>query len=80
MQVKNTNCKGSPVTQSKKKTAREPHIVLCVSEKCAGIMFPKLDGGIDFSTLLFSRDAKFVDWCNDLFEHIWQNSELIIEE
>ena len=63
-----------------KKTAKDSHIVLCVSEKCAGIMFPKLDGEVDFSTLLFSRDIKFIDWCNDLFEHMWQSSELIIEK
>ena len=63
-----------------KKKAKESHIVLCVSEKCAGIMFPKLDGEIDFTTLLFSRDTKFIDWCNDLFEHIWQNSESIVEK
>ena len=54
--------------------------MLYVSEESAGLMFPDLKGSVDVNSLLFSRDAKFIDWCTDLFNHMWQYSHPFEEE
>lgn len=62
-----------------KRMIMDSHITLCTSEKSAGLMFPDLNGNVDMNSLLFSSDKKFIDWCTDLFDHMWQNSHTFVE-
>lgn len=62
-----------------KRMVTDSHIILYASEKSAGLMFPDLNGSVDMNSLLFSSDKKFIDWCTDLFDHMWQNSHTFVE-
>jgi len=41
----------------------------------AGLMFPRIDGEVDMTTLFVSKDSKFCAWCADLFNHFWQGAK-----
>jgi predicted transcriptional regulator len=41
----------------------------------AAVMFPRMDGDIDMTTLFVSKDTKFCSWCADLFSHFWQGAK-----
>ena len=41
----------------------------------AGLMFPRMDGEVDMTTLFVSEDEGFCSWCSDLFDHFWQQAK-----
>jgi len=63
-----------------KRMTSNSHIIMFTSEKSAGLMFPKLNGDIDIQNLWYSKDKKFIDWCTDYFDHMWQNSHSFVKQ
>lgn len=63
-----------------KRMTSNSHIMMFTSEKSAGLMFPKLNGDIDIQNLWHSKDKKFIDWCTDYFDHVWQNSHSFVKQ
>jgi predicted transcriptional regulator len=49
-------------------------IYIC-DDSQAGLMFPRVDGEVDMTTLFYSKDSKFCAWCADLFSHYWQGAK-----
>ena len=47
-------------------------VMLCVSEGSAYLMFSNLGGSIDENEVMFSKDKKFISWCDDLFDYLWK--------
>lgn len=45
---------------------------LVITDKEASISFTDLQGEVDINKTFFGRDPKFLDWCNELFEHTWK--------
>ena len=70
--------KGNLDTQSQislyfeEKTTKNMPLSMCVSEKGAFLALFHKNGSVDFDNILFSKDQRFVSWCNDLFEHVWK--------
>lgn len=54
-------------------------IMFILSEDQAGIGFPDRKGVFHFSETLFSTDSAFKNWCEDLFEYLWSQSEALGE-
>ncbi len=46
-------------------------IAAYIADKRAAVMFPGPKGEVDMGTMLAGSDAAFVEWCSDLFEHVW---------
>lgn len=53
---------------------KDTSVGVLVTEKEAAVFFPNTSGGIDLSTMFFSSDPGFHDWCFDYFEWCWKNS------
>jgi len=49
------------------------------TENEASICFKSTRGECDFQSSFFSREKPFVQWVNDLFEHLWENSMTLAE-
>lgn len=45
-----------------------------ITEKEACIFFPDLTGQTDLMSSFFSKDERFLEWCNDYFQYQWQRS------
>jgi len=54
-----------------------PGMMLC-SEKMASIMFPDITGKIDYSVAYTSSDPSFLEWCEDLFNHLWEQGKNLL--
>jgi len=57
--------------------AEEVRIALGVTERSAGIIFPSINGKLDFGNGFFGESPAFRAWCNDLFEFFWAKSKRI---
>ena len=54
-----------------RKTMKNIPLLTCVSEKSACIVFLNNNGVVDSKNILWSKDQRFVSWCNDFFEYFW---------
>lgn len=54
-------------------------VVVVLNEKEACIMFPTASGEVDMTSLFFSSDPTFHDWCLDYFRYCWENSSVFQE-
>lgn len=54
-------------------------VVVLVTEKEAAVFFPNTVGNPDLSTMFFSSNPDFHDWCYDYFEWSWKNSTMFHE-
>jgi predicted transcriptional regulator len=52
-------------------------VALGVTERSCGLIFPSLDGKLDFGSGFFGEDPKFRDWCSDLFDYWWMRSQKV---
>ena len=55
-----------------KKITKDLPLALAVSNKEAYLTFKK-NKSIDVQKIIFSRDSKFISWCNDFFDHAWNS-------
>ena len=55
-----------------RKTTKNVPLLTCVSEKSACLVFLNDNETVDVSDILWSKDQKFVSWCNDFFDHYWK--------
>jgi predicted transcriptional regulator len=46
-------------------------VAVYIADDSAAVMLPNSRGEVDMSTLLAGDDPVFVEWCSDLFEHVW---------
>lgn len=67
-----------PLTIGKvyRRTMKEVSVFILATEKEALLFLPDLNGKIDFSMLLCSRDSSFHDWCEDLFQFYWAQAKV----
>jgi len=49
-------------------------VAVLVTDKEAAVIFPNKNGVPDLSTMFFSSDANFHEWCLDYFQWTWSNS------
>ena len=63
-----------------KRMTSDSQMVVFTSEKSAGLMFPDLNGDMDVGNLWYSEDRKFIDWCTEYFDHVWQNSHPFVKQ
>lgn len=63
-----------------KRMTKKSHIIMYTSKKSAGLMFPDLNGNVNLQYLWYSKEKKFIDWCTEYFEYVWQNSHVFIKE
>ena len=62
-----------------RKISDQKVIGLLVTDKEAGVFFPKDDGEPDLSVMFFSTNPEFREWCLDYFEESWKNSPIFQE-
>ena len=53
---------------------KDVKVAIILNENEAGIMFPRNDGEVDMSKMLYSSDSSFHEWCYDYFKYCWENS------
>jgi predicted transcriptional regulator len=56
----------------------EVNVLLVVSEKDAIVAFPTIEGEYDYKGFR-TRDASSLEWCMELFHHIWEKASPRIE-
>ena len=54
-----------------KKITKNIPLLACVSEKSACLVFLNENGTVDSNEVLWSKDQKFLSWCNDFFDYYW---------
>jgi predicted transcriptional regulator len=59
-------------------TLHEVKIAMAINESIAGVCFASLDGKIDFSSGFVGKDARFRNWCSELFEYYWAKSRKVL--
>jgi predicted transcriptional regulator len=64
----------TPFPRAELATLKDVRLALGLNEKAAGVIFPTLEGKIDFGAGFFGDDPTFREWCNDLFEYYWKRS------
>ena len=60
--------------KSEVRFANEVRIGVAVNERMAGVVFPDLEGRIDFSCGFIGYGPRFHKWCYDLFNRMWEES------
>jgi predicted transcriptional regulator len=55
-----------------KKITKNVPLITCISKKSACLGFLYENGTIDSNNLMWSKDQKFISWCNDFFDHVWK--------
>jgi len=53
---------------------------MVLSEKEAGVVFPTLDGRLDYGFGFLTTDKLGYDWCKDLFLYYWEKATIEIPE
>jgi predicted transcriptional regulator len=51
-------------------------IIAAITEKDSGVLFPGVDGNIDYSTGFRGADPRVHGWIKDLFEYYWSKAEV----
>lgn len=57
-----------------RKITKDKIIGLLVTDKEAGVFFPKRNGEADLSEMWVSTDSDFREWCVDYFEESWKSA------
>ena len=55
-----------------KKIIKDVPLVTCVSENSACLVFLQENGSVNFDNVMWSKDQKFISWCNDFFDYTWK--------
>jgi len=55
-------------------------VALILSEQRAALMFPNRKGKFDFTAGYSSEDSSFLKWCTDLFNELWEQSEVLNDQ
>jgi len=55
----------------------EIKVSMILTSEIAAISLPDLDGKMDYSIFLGSKDQAFIKWCQDLFNHYWSKGRTI---
>jgi predicted transcriptional regulator len=58
-----------------RKTTHDARFIIVMNEKQACLSFPSYDSEVDVSSCLNSMNEEFLDWCDDYFEFIWNDSK-----
>ena len=58
-----------------------PDVQVCVSvtENQACVFFPNLNGEADVTSVFFSKDPCFQEWCYDFFNYQWEQADVFDE-
>ena len=56
-----------------RKMTKNLPLSMCISEKGAFLALFHENGSVDFDNVMFSKDQRFVSWCNDLFDYKWKS-------
>ena len=62
-----------------RKMKKEVKAVVVLNEKEACVMFPRVDGEPDMSSMFYSNDPLFHEWCLDYFRYCWYGSDTFQE-
>lgn len=46
-------------------------VAVYIADDQAAVMLPNAKGEVDMGSMLAGDDPAFVEWCQDLFEHVW---------
>ena len=46
-------------------------MALYVADEEAAVMFPNRNGQVDMNAMFVGKEQSFVEWCSDLFDHVW---------
>lgn len=49
-------------------------VALYVADEEAAVMLPNRDNEVDMSAMFVGNDSEFVEWCSDLFDHVWSRA------
>lgn len=52
-------------------------VIMILTENEGAVMFPNHKGAFDFAAGFNSSDPVFLDWCEDLFEYLWEKGKRI---
>jgi len=55
-------------------------LTVMLTSESAVICLPDLEGKMDYTTRLGSKDATFRKWCGDMFEYYWAKARPQSEE
>jgi predicted transcriptional regulator len=55
-------------------------VVMAFNEREASLIFPSVDGEPNLTKAFYSKDPIFHRWCEDYFDHVWNNSIEFSEE
>jgi len=58
----------------KRRMKKSVSVVVLLNDKECGIIFPNKNKKSDMSSMFYSSDPLFHDWCIDYFNHCWNNS------
>ena len=62
-----------------RKMTKDVLLAIILNEKEAGISFANNEGEIDLSTMLYSDDPEFHEWCQDYFIEQWKKANIFQE-
>ncbi|RMF28626.1 MAG: ArsR family transcriptional regulator [Candidatus Nitrosothermus koennekii] len=54
-------------------------VMVIVTDKEAGVLFPNKKGETDMNKMFYSRDPLFHEWCLDFFRYTWYASDIFDE-
>jgi predicted transcriptional regulator len=54
-------------------------VAVILNEKEACVIFPTINGDADMSSMFYSSEQAFHQWCLDYFKHCWNNSHAFQE-
>jgi predicted transcriptional regulator len=60
--------------KSEVRFAKEVKIGVAVNERMGGVVFPDLEGKIDYASGFIGYGPAFQKWCYDLFNKMWESS------
>ncbi len=58
-------------TAPRNRMVKQLDIALYVADEEAAVMFPNSHGEVDMGAMFVGSDTEFVEWCSDLFDHVW---------
>jgi predicted transcriptional regulator len=58
-------------TAPRNRMMKKLDLALYVADEEAAVMFPNRNGEVDMSAMFVGSDPHFVEWCSDLFDHLW---------
>ncbi len=62
-----------------RKMVQEVQVCVSVTEKQACVFFPHLNGESDVTSVFFSKETHFREWCLDFFNYHWERADVFDE-